>query len=500
MDDVFALYEQGLRCLQAQFSSEEELFYDLATYKSRLLISTRNLRRYGEDNPTEKAHLLQVIHQLHHICGEKFGMDFEDWCAQCAVKELCKMQQDSLYPYVGDWQALQDGRLQQFLRESLAQQGIKLQTNRIPPREDPIERYRKVPLHAYLLYSSQDLTIAPYITKHWDALEGLSRDVYDLYVSFAELNHAEDGHDAIETSYVLKKTGFSAYSLLPGILFWDKQWNWEFVPFGDQADDRSMTYIWRLLYEHLKKEPAIRIVSKVKALLQRASPSDQRHDFPYSPGGMNYSLIEESLEQYRNASILSLVAQNTAPVTRSTTIASDGLSQKYIELINELKHLPTGNGLRYEALVEKILRLCFEDEFEPFILVRQSETHNKKRRRDFIIDNVGSKIEFWQHLKFRRGVEKIVFDAKNYKDRLSYSQIAETLRYLRNPAFGNFMIFISRHGLKDLEEVLEDYDKEQRVTLFLNDADVIAMIERKQSGETASSFIWEKYSQFLTWK
>jgi hypothetical protein len=181
MDDIYALYEQGLRCLQEQCSSEEELFYDIATYKSRFLISTHNLRMYGENNPTENAHLQQVIHQLHRICDQKYGMDFDTWCAQCVVKELRKTQQDPLHPYIGDWQALQDGSLQQFLRERLIQQGIKLQTNRVSPREDPIERYRTVPLHAYLLYSSQDPTIAPYITTHWDALEGLSGDVYDIY-------------------------------------------------------------------------------------------------------------------------------------------------------------------------------------------------------------------------------------------------------------------------------------------------------------------------------
>ena len=54
--------------------------------------------------------------------------------------------------------------------------------------------------------------------------------------------------------------------------------------------------------------------------------------------------------------------------------------------------------------------------------------------------------------------------------------------------------------MEDFEEVLEDYDNEQRVTLFLNDADVIAMIEKKRAGETASSLMREKYSQFLSMK
>lgn len=244
MNDNFAFYEQGLSCLLKHFESEEELFCEIALYKSRFLTSIQRLRLYGEDNPGENVHLQQVIHQLHRICHQKLSMDFDTWCTQCIAEKLHTLQQDQFYPYIGEWQALQDGQLQQLLRETLAQQGIKLHSNRIPPREDPIERYKKVPLHAYLLYSSQDPTIAPYITKHWDALDGLSKDVYDLFISAAELRNAEDGHEIMETSYVLHKTGFDAYSLLPGILFWDKQWNRAFVPFGDQADVRVLTNIW----------------------------------------------------------------------------------------------------------------------------------------------------------------------------------------------------------------------------------------------------------------
>jgi hypothetical protein len=187
-------------------------------------------------------------------------------------------------------------------------------------------------------------------------------------------------------------------------------------------------------------------------------------------------------------------------VNGQTSTSSDSLSQRCDELIHELKRTPSGDGPTYEVLVEKILRLCFSDEFEPFLLDKQKESHNKKRRRDFMITNCGSKREFWQFLKFQKGVEIILFDAKNYQDPMSYRQITDTLRYLRNKAFGNFIIFISRHGLKDFEEVLEDYDREQRIILTLNDTDVIAMIEKKRVGETASSFIEEKYAQFLAMK
>ena len=100
------------------------------------------------------------------------------------------------------------------------------------------------------------------------------------------------------------------------------------------------------------------------------------------------------------------------------------------ELIKELRDLPTGNGKAYEELVKRILEFCFHDEFRPFAVKDQVYTDNKKRVRDFIIDNRNPKAEFWQSLKWVRKVEKILFDAKNYKDPVEYRDIFDTLRYL----------------------------------------------------------------------
>jgi len=104
---------------------------------------------------------------------------------------------------------------------------------------------------------------------------------------------------------------------------------------------------------------------------------------------------------------------------------------------------------------------------------------------------------FWRDLKTVRGVEKVLFDVKNYGNEVSYTEITSTLRYLKNKAFGNFMIIVSRRGIKDWEEVIEDYGGEGKVILFLDDNDLVAMIDKKKKGERASSIIEEKYYNFL---
>lgn len=482
MNDATQLYLQGLECMLEKVAADDTLLVALSTLKSRLLITARNLQTYGADDLVEKASLVRVLHDLHAVCLEHFHMDFEDWCARCTAEKLRAMQHEPLYQYIGNWQVLQDGMVQQFLREKLALQGIKLMTSRPVPVEDVIQRFRTIPLHAYLLYSSQDTTLEPYIKKHWDALEGLSKDVYDLYISVAQLAGQEDGYDVMDNSYIMRKIGFADYSLLPGLLFWDDRWNWDFLSLQEHTDEKSLTTVFRLLYERLRKNPTVATIKEVKTYLHLHG---------------RYEDIEKNLRQFSRPSLVSLLPEKEIAEAAQRDVPSADLIQKCTELIDELKCLPISDGGRYEELVEKILDACFSNEFAPFRLVSQSKNYHGTMQRDFIIENIGSRSEFWLMLKQKQNVELILFDAKNYKRPLENDQLPNTLRYLTRRAFGNFIIFMTRNGVKDYTEVLENYHQQQQIALFLNDADVIALLERKRAGEKASSFIREKYVQFL---
>ncbi len=167
------------------------------------------------------------------------------------------------------------------------------------------------------------------------------------------------------------------------------------------------------------------------------------------------------------------------------------------KLIGDLRTMPTGNGKAYEELVKKILEFLFSDEFTPFKVKDQIATSNRKRIRDFIIDNRNPRNEFWRDLKSVRGVEKILFDAKNYKNSVEYTEITSTLRYLKNKAFGKLIFVISRYGVKDYVETTEDYAEEGRVIIYLSDEDLITMINLKRQGKSPTFLLEEKYYDFL---
>ncbi len=106
-------------------------------------------------------------------------------------------------------------------------------------------------------------------------------------------------------------------------------------------------------------------------------------------------------------------------------------------------------------------------------------------------------MQFWKDLKWVRKVEKLLIDAKNYKNPVEYREIIDTLRYLKNEAFGNFIIIISRQGIKDDEEAVEDYSDKKQIALFLNDEDLVKMINLKIEGESPTLLIENRYYEFL---
>jgi hypothetical protein len=272
MDDIYARYALGAERLLSSLDTKDERYLDVCAFQHSLDMSIDKLRVYGDNDPHGMATLLRTLRQLDQICLEIYKMNFKSWCEQIIIEEREEKnsERDPLYPYIGDWQALQEGKLQHFLHRELAEQGIHIPTKRPIPVEDSIERYRTIPLHAMVLYTSQDPTVFPYIRKHWDALESQFRDICDVYFSVDQLAGGEDGNDIITSSYILKKFGFRSSTLLPGIFFWDQHENSEFVSFGRDAHEKEITYICRSLFEELIDDPSIAAIRRAKVIIDRS--------------------------------------------------------------------------------------------------------------------------------------------------------------------------------------------------------------------------------------
>lgn len=198
------------------------------------------------------------------------GTDSEMWCALAAGEDQAGEEEDLLWPYIGDRRALQEGTVHRLLLTELRERGITPQIGREVPLEDPLARYKDIPLHACFLYTSMDSSIEPVILKHYATVDGLSRDRCDIYLSMEQFNNPGETLDYLENSPVLRESGVQiGYHELPGMFFWDHQWDGEFISFGSHVNELEIKTILYRVFEEIRHDPTIAAVRRAKKLLRQ---------------------------------------------------------------------------------------------------------------------------------------------------------------------------------------------------------------------------------------
>ena len=172
--------------------------------------------------------------------------------------------------YVGDIQALREGRVHQELTDRLAATGaIKPGPTKQTEPEDILERYRSVQLHAVFLYTSEDAEVHTYITKHWKALASLSANKCDIYPIITQFNNSEDAYDFIEQLDMVRQSkARPAYSDLPGIFFWDNFGDSAYISFSLLATQATIRNSLRVIFEEIRREPTIAAVRRAGLMLK----------------------------------------------------------------------------------------------------------------------------------------------------------------------------------------------------------------------------------------
>jgi adenosylhomocysteine nucleosidase len=148
---------------------------------------------------------------------------------------------------------------------------------------DPFVRYRKVPLHAILLYSTPDRAVTKYLDDHWRSLDRQTRDSCDLHPSLKQFVDGEDAYTVLAEMHLPRNTTCPGESKLPGIYFWSIQGDFEYIPFGRAPDENGITNVLRHVFERAHVAPTIDSVRAAARHLQRSvtpplpeSPVDTR--------------------------------------------------------------------------------------------------------------------------------------------------------------------------------------------------------------------------------
>ena len=111
----------------------------------------------------------------------------------------------------------------------------------------------------------------------------------------------------------------------------------------------------------------------------------------------------------------------------------------------------------------------------------------------------GTTKEFWNMCERYFNTKYIVFEYKNYREKITQKEIFTTVKYLYMKALRGVAIIVSVHGTDDhadwaIRGILRE---EGKLIISLSNADLREMIERKKRGEDPAEYLSEKLDTLL---
>jgi hypothetical protein len=178
-------------------------------------------------------------------------------------------------------------------------------------------------------------------------------------------------------------------------------------------------------------------------------------------------------------------------VSKTLLSTSKGISKGLI-LSRELKRIRPGREsfIQYEAKCEEILRYLFNENLNGWN--KQLRTDDDLNRYDLVC-RVKKGNEFWEFLIDEFHSRYIVFEFKNYTNKVKQTQIYTTEKYLFQKALRNVCFMISRKGLDknaltSTKGILRESGK---LIINISDKELHKLIQLKEAGDEPSDFLFE---------
>lgn len=167
------------------------------------------------------------------------------------------------------------------------------------------------------------------------------------------------------------------------------------------------------------------------------------------------------------------------------------------KLFEELENITVSKEFsKYEKKCIQILKYLFNENLKGW--QAQNLTDDGLNRFDLVCRiNLGN--EFWECLINDFKSKYVLFEFKNYKDKIKQTQIFTTEKYLFQTALRNVAFIISRKGasenaIKSAKGVLRESGK---LIINLNDNDLKKMLHMKDRGEEPSDYLFDLLDNFL---
>ncbi|WP_294093342.1 hypothetical protein [uncultured Cetobacterium sp.] len=214
--------------------------------------------------------------------------------------------------------------------------------------------------------------------------------------------------------------------------------------------------------------------------------------------------LEENNDEELKIEVLSLLEFSVNDKYETKDIISNlKINEKNPKLKNYTKLLESiepgrEEFLKYEQTCIEILKHLF---FEDLALWKYQEKTNEDLYRYDMICKIKSNTnkEFWNIIEDYFKTKYIIFEFKNYSEKISQKEIIITEKYLYKQALRGVAIIISRKGLNEnAEKVKRGILRESgKLIIDLNDEDLKKMIKISEEGGLATDYLSEKLDELL---
>ncbi len=158
----------------------------------------------------------------------------------------------------------------------------------------------------------------------------------------------------------------------------------------------------------------------------------------------------------------------------------------------------TARSIKYEKLCTKVLKRLFADDLT--LWQEQAKSNEELYRFDMVckIKRDNHK-DFWEMAERYFYSKYIIFEYKNYSQKVTQMEITTTARYLYTKALRGVAIIVSPKGInnhadKAVRGMLRD---EGKLILALTNGELIEMLQMQDNGENPSDYLSDKLDQLL---
>lgn len=171
------------------------------------------------------------------------------------------------------------------------------------------------------------------------------------------------------------------------------------------------------------------------------------------------------------------------------------------EYIKKIKSIEKGHGgaRKFEIIGEKVIKFLFGDYIYDW--KAQINCDNNLYRID-LLGKVKHQEGFWKILYEIYRSRYIIFEFKNYNDKITKDQIEDTNKYLNKNALRTVAILISRSGIdRNSKRICKGFLRnEGHLILTLNENDLITMLQNKKENpnkDIPSEYMEKLFDNFL---